>query len=264
MSYYYGGEQERRHVLLDSVRKLGLDLVLHGELPTDKLQEAVDKERERIRMLAIVHYHEGDRGEAKRLLATIDEDEDTLDDLFRRSGKECADCEDHILFSDEVFLITVVRPSVSLDGLSYNIVESDDNDFLYEPRFFDVECWENQLEDLREHMENRPPILELRAILDCSICASGIKENELIGLVTFGEIQHSERCPDGEATSKFVPMDPDPTIICTACLWYMNENVIRLWEGSVQNVDECEEGTFIRCWRYGCDGTSDCKKLVES
>lgn len=184
------------------------------------------------------------------------EDDFDLVRAVTKSSQECAECSDRILLTDEVFMITMVRPYITDEGLTLLPDEAEDGDFSYEPRFLELECWEKIEEELREQLEDTPPIEDPQAILECDVCASGIRMGEMAGLASFGEIHASKRCPDGIPQETFVQYDPEPIILCTACMQYLNKNILELWDGTVQESNECEEGTAYRCWRYGCPNGS--------
>lgn len=189
----------------------------------------------------------------------IEDEQEEMSRLIYRTGIECARCGDDVHYTDEVFLISIVRPTISVEGVIYEMLQADDGDFLYEPRTMNLECWEEAVEELRERMEDIPPILDLRAVLECSICESGIRTGESVGLIQFGEVHCSQRRPEDASTNTFETYDHDPQVICLSCIRLFNEDVNCLWEGDVQEGDECKEGTYLRCWREGCEGVHDCK-----
>lgn len=191
--------------------------------------------------------------------------EDEQEDLSRavyRTGVECASCGENIFYTDEVFLISIVCPIISVEGVIYEVLQADNGDFLYEPRIMNLECWEEVEEELRNKVEDIPPILDMRAVLECSVCESGIRERESVGLIQFGEIHCSQRNPNLSSTNTFETYDNDPDIICLSCIRFLNDEVNTLWNGDVQEGDECREGTYLRCWRQGCEGAHDCKNKM--
>jgi hypothetical protein len=184
--------------------------------------------------------------------------DDELYSLINRTDKECASCGEPIHYTDEVFLLSVVRPIISVEGVLYEMMQAEDGDFLYEPRILSLECWEELEETLREWVADQPPILDPRSVLECSACESGIQQGETLGLVQFGEVHCSQRTPDGVPTSIFESYDNDPKNVCIACLRLLNSELCNLWDGTVQQGTECKEGTSIRCWRNGCQGQELC------
>ena len=167
-----------------------------------------------------------------------------------KSGHSCSKCGDALLHTDEVYLLQVVQPYVD-EQLEFAPIISTDDDFLYEPIFLDFMCWEKVEEEIREAVENVPPILDTYGILDCSLCESSIRQWEVMGLATYGELHCSQRTPEGSPTSTFKQMDNLPTVLCISCLKKMNADILEVWE-SVSHGGECDEGTFFRCWRHGC------------
>lgn len=188
-----------------------------------------------------------------------DYDDGSLATYINRTGIECAKCGESISYTDEVFLLTVVVPIITPEGVIYEPLSSEDGDFMYAPQVFDLMCWEEIEEDIRERVQDVPPIIELRAILECSICESGIMQQEALALVSFGEIHCSQRCPNNTATNTFQLYDSDPKHVCLSCLRIIDEEIVTMWEGEVQQIDECRQGTHYRCWRYGCVGSSNCQ-----
>lgn len=192
-------------------------------------------------------------------------EEDDLDRVLRKCGEDCAACGDELLYMDEVFLLVIVYPAVTPDGsFVLEPAVADDGDFLYAPRFLSLECWEELYEDLCGRFEDTPPLLDNRAVLDCSSCGSGIRLGELLCLATFGEIHCSQRSPDGVAASSFEELDTEPCVICISCLRLINDDINGMWEGDVQQDNECPDGTAMRCWRYGCPGGPHCINGVKN
>jgi len=183
--------------------------------------------------------------------ATLTEENDELSRLINKSEHSCDKCGDSIQYTDEIYMLQVVQPYIQNGELLFGPVQADDGDFLYEPCFLEFSCWEELEEEMRDELENQPPILDDYSILDCAICDSGIRQWEFSGLAVFGEMHCSRRTPEGAPTSTFSAQDPSPTVFCISCLKKIDDK-IELW-GEVEQNGECSEGTFIRCWRYGCD-----------
>lgn len=190
-----------------------------------------------------------------------DEEDETQNELYRlvmRTDYDCACCGDTIMFSDESIVITIMVPTVSPDGaLAYEPVLAEDGDYLYEPRFLEYSCWENVANELYEDQQDNPPIEDAESVTSCKLCESGIRLGEIMGLATKGELLCSPRLPDGVETTTFDAQDPAPDVICIVCLQNLATNVIDLWE-SIEQADECSEGTELRCWRLGCIGKDAC------
>ena len=195
------------------------------------------------------------------LYGSIEED-DEMDIEWSPTGHHCStSCGEPISFADEVFVLTIVVATLTQEGLYYSpAVTNDGSDFLYEPCFFCVDCWESVLEMLEESKQDEPPIADEHSVLACRICASGIRAGEVLGLTTFGEVHLSKRAPNGESnTPTFRTMDTQPKAICIGCLDVLNRDIINgLWRGRVTQSEECQEGTHMRCWRHGCSATGHC------
>jgi len=189
--------------------------------------------------------------------ATETDEESELYRIIMKTEHVCSACADTLCYTDEAVVITVVVPTIQGHEFVYAPAESDDGDFLYEPQFACYECWEDVGNEVAELLENTPPIEEITAVVTCRICKSGICMGELMGLVTMGELQCSQRSPEFSATTIFEPQDPDPTPVCITCLSKLSDEYLDLWD-SVSQGDECREGTDIRCWRLGCPGSDNC------
>jgi hypothetical protein len=185
---------------------------------------------------------------------------DDSDEIKWASTKhDCSSCDNNLAYTEEVFSLSVVYAQVTETGVVFlPLMIEDDN--LYEPCMFCLDCWESDKEQLMELVEDMPPIEDDFAILECDICGSGIRQDETLGVCSFGEIHLSKRQPNGEKTSDtFQVMDTDPDIICVACLNKLDQEVVAdLWDSRVAQNEECEEGTFARCWRHGCQADGTC------
>ena len=205
---------------------------------------------------------------ALELDAQAHEEEEAQEELYielYKSDKACIFCQDMLLYTDEVFVLVISAAQVTAGGLLYPPLASETGDFLFEPHFFCFTCWENGLEELRELYEDVPPIEDMYAVLECAVCESGIRDGETVAVASFGEIHLSHRNPNGESnTSKFASMDSDPTALCIACVNGLSGEVFdELWPMDIRQFNECREGTFARCWRYGCSAQGDCGNCAQ-
>ena len=190
----------------------------------------------------------------------------SLEDLdlnWSRTEFSCRVCGESISFAEEVFVITIAVAQLGVRGMQYSpLLFAEDGDFLYEPVFLCANCWEDSQEGLGDIVRDIPSVLDDYAVVDCGPCKSGIREGEVVALVTYGEIRLSKRCPNGiNGGSTFEVMDADPTILCISCINTLSKEVVdELWTELVKQFNECPEGTEIRCWRNGCsaDEDSDC------
>lgn len=195
------------------------------------------------------------------------EDQDELFAMLHKSDKSCWLCTEVLLYTDEIFSITVSAVQVTESGLIYPpLVTSDGANLLWAPHLFCFSCMEDTMEEHREAITDVPPIEDMYAVLECDMCESGIRDGETISVICYGELHLSHRNPNGEEnTSKFEPMDPNPTVLCISCTDYMSRAVLdELWPWPLKQFNECEEGTFARCWRYGCSAQGDCGSCVEN
>jgi hypothetical protein len=185
---------------------------------------------------------------------------------WESSELSCGLCGEMLKYADESYVLTVVVAGINSEGTHYApLLLEDGSDFLYEPYFFCFTCWESCIEDVRLEKGDTPPIVDQYSILECACCESGIRQNEILGIAAFGEVHRSRRSPDTGGYAKFEVMDADPSTLCIECLNSLNAVVDNLWDDGVSQGEECTEGRFIRCWRYGCtyDGTA-CKALCKS
>lgn len=173
------------------------------------------------------------------------------------SDHDCACCNELILLTDEVVCMTIVVFGVNNGILERNPALADDQDFLYEPRFMEYECWEDVVNELYETLHDTPPIIAEGAVASCRICESSILLGEITGLAIKGELQYSPRMPEGVPTTTFDPQDPTPDTVCIVCLKKLADDYLNLWD-EVEQGNECSEGTSIRCWRFGCVGRENC------
>jgi len=193
-----------------------------------------------------------------------EEDREWLERLLTRTEETCAKCDDRIHLGDEVFLIVVSVPTLMNDGtVEFIPATCDDDDYLYQPRFVEFPCWENAVEELQKTVRDLPAIEDNRGITECFSCESSILLGEHTAVVTLGELEVSNRCPNNETVHTFHPNDKTPQVFCVSCLLRLNEDR-DLWDAEVRQGNECAEGTHYRCWRYGCAGSDACHALLRS
>jgi hypothetical protein len=176
---------------------------------------------------------------------------------------KCRYCGDSLRFTDEVYVLSDSTCVLTEEGVTYNPTE-EDMEFRNAPCFFCFDCWEECEENIRLLKEDEPPVADDYAVLECDICESGIRDGEVLGTAVFGEVHLSKRVPHGErATTIFESMDPNPTVVCVGCLYTMHRDVVEVWDQALSQGGECDDGTVMRCWRYGC-GPGTCKKMRET
>jgi len=180
---------------------------------------------------------------------------------WARSNLACSAsfCTDHISYGEEVAMIAIETAAPTPEGsVEFNSILADDGDYLYEPCFMCGCCWQSVLEDLQDLFRDRPPVADAYEIVKCAVCDSSIRAGEIFGRVTLGEVSVSQRTPDGEGTSTFSPYSNKiPIVICASCMNVLNTDISELWGERVQQYNECEEGTSLRCWRHGCSADVD-------
>jgi hypothetical protein len=193
---------------------------------------------------------------------TDDNDEDYIE--YSNTDLRCRYCGEHLKYHDEAFILGDCICTVAPDGVIYPPTLNDDGTgFRNNPCFFCYECWEECEDDIKEAKKDEPPVADDYAVMECDICESGIRDGEVLGAALCGEVNLSQRSPSGEiAKAVFEISESTPTILCVGCLVTMHRDILEVWDGPITQGDECEEGTMLRCWRYGCDPV--CKKLRET
>lgn len=170
--------------------------------------------------------------------------------LLQPTGHVCADCAEDIVYSTETVRLQVVEAQLVNGRMhTYPVIDEHDlhGDFLFEPFVFDITCWENLLEAVKEDLADVPPLLDPHSPFECSCCGSGIREWEYAGAFTIGEFRVSKRAPNG-VYGPWLAEDTAPELICMACLSNINEDHIDMWEGLSQH-GECTECIAVRCTR---------------
>lgn len=175
----------------------------------------------------------------------------------------CHGCDEAICLTDEVVLLQVVYPYLPNGHVETCVVDDGNGNFRFPPRFMHLDCWEELEEELMEHLEDVPPMLDPYGICDCSFCGSDIRAWETSGLLTFGELRRSRKCPDGPHSGiHFEECGVgEPKIMCVGCVMALEEEVAQMWEDFSHN-GECPEGTHARCWRTG-ECLNGCQELKQ-
>jgi len=169
------------------------------------------------------------------------------------AGHRCASCVKKLYLTDAVAQLEVVYPAPTIAGtITGYAIESDDGGFAYEPHHFHLECWEKLQEEVYTDGQDTPPVYDpmRQKYVECIFCSSDIRMWETSGMVSFGEIHRSQRCPNEQTATHFELMDQDKVFICLPCLWTINKERLDMWNG-LTHVGECEEGRHLRCWRFG-------------
>lgn len=192
-----------------------------------------------------------------------EEDEETAELYYElhKSGQWCTICGEGIMFADEAVMVSVCALQVTASGILYTPLFNETGDFAYVTHFLCCDCYETSKEDIVEAYEDTPPVEDMYAVLECTTCGSGIREGETVVPACFGEIHCSKRSPNGKSGGpRFEAMDPDPDVYCLGC---SNVGDFALWDDGLKQFNECDEGTFARCWRYGCSAQGDCGNCKE-
>jgi hypothetical protein len=147
---------------------------------------------------------------------------------------------------DDVFLLQIMQVDKG-NPPTITIVQAEDDDYLFEPYFLDLECWEDILKELKEKVKDEPPTVHPEAVLECCMCGSSVLDEEYIGAATPGEIMLSSRRPDDRSTTVF-QANGQPDIYCLHCFALIDSEELEMWEGVSQN-GECLTCLNVRCWR---------------
>lgn len=196
----------------------------------------------------------------------IEEDEEDEFDPDATNQSCSWPCGDRLPYETEVFLLTVAVCSIQLGSVAYPPALDSEGDFLYEPCFFCFSCWEDIEDEIRTRTRDTPPIADDYAVLECSICCSGIRRDEVLGVIQIGELIRSHRTPDDQVAASFKPNSSEPTdhVLCIVCLNILNTDIIdTLWTCPVMQHNECSEGSALRCWRHGCSAENNCPHVKE-
>lgn len=170
-------------------------------------------------------------------------------------------CAEPIPYAEMVVVISMYSAGITENGVQYAPLPSDDGDYLYEPCWFCEDCWEHVLEELREFTADIPPVADDQAAFNCQICDSGIRLGEIFGVAVKGQLEVSQRTPEHMATPAFQCMDTSPLILCIACMNKIEKDIAEMWGGRIVQLNECEEGTYLRCWRHGCSADGNCNHI---
>lgn len=186
------------------------------------------------------------------------EEDDKVFEFIYDSGHACRRCNEKIMLTEEVYLLWVMAAHMNGE-FQVLPVESDEGDFLYPPQFFCFNCWEENCDDLINVEDKIQSVHNERGIFECVVCESDILIEEYFGQLLLGEIRCSQKMPNGEATNYFHWLENgrEPLCICISCLKLLNDEVIEMWEEGVDQEGECDLGTHMRCWRFGCDEQCD-------
>lgn len=177
-----------------------------------------------------------------------------IDKFATETGHVCASCSEDISVLEDLCLLQVVCP-VYVDGkYQYRDVTNAKGVYAYDPVFFQRGCWGDICDSLLTAVEDREAIAAVDTTHKahvCFACGSDILLNEVIGLLTSGDIRKSPRKPNGEHTHFFKEGEIGADIICIACLYELNQQVITMWDGlGVKGI--CEDGLVEKCWRGPC------------
>jgi len=195
--------------------------------------------------------------------AALTDEENRLEAALCQTKQSCGACGEDFHACDEVLLLQVVRVHLIQGNGQYEVhfasVLDEQEEYVYYPYFLDVECWEEQFLELKEHTEEAEMVKANEPICHCKVCESDILEAELVGIINYVEWDVSDREPQSKIEVEYT-VSGAPDILCTQCLRTLNNSVLEYWDTTdISNCGECEEGTEERCWRSG-ECTHGCKK----
>lgn len=179
------------------------------------------------------------------------EEEDATDDDLPVAC-QCTSCGEDIRLTEEVFLIAFTRAYKGSTSVTFNEFTADGT-LVGRPQFYCFTCWEEQKEALQDSSEDELPIQEAdgNALLTCDICSSDICQGETFATETFGELQWSERSPNGHPTVVFTAMG-DSHHLCVDCISNAEEDqTFQIQVAEVEDPESltCDLGKHLRCWR---------------
>jgi len=172
-------------------------------------------------------------------------------------------CGENIPYAEEAYMLTVEVAAQTERGLVYTPIVATDQDYLYEPVFYCHDCWKSILEDLESFVADVPPVEDPYTIIKCHVCDSGIREGEVFGKLVEGEFRAADRTPGNKHSPTFVQLAPSPFIVCAPCINVIEHDVSEIWGEPLKQSNECTEGTYMRCWRYGCSADVSCHCISE-
>lgn len=173
-----------------------------------------------------------------------------LDDPNGDTTEEvCAQCEDHLIYVEDTFVVQVMRPEIVDGAVQLVPLLDEDGDFLYEPYILHFKCFESIWEDLKEEIADAPPVADDLGVLYCDCCGSAIREYEPVMTATISELLRSKRAPSNIKGLTEIQPSGDPEVFCLWCLSTINENWLTFWDEGVTIDGECLECQHTRCWR---------------
>jgi hypothetical protein len=164
---------------------------------------------------------------------------------------ECACCTQEIETTEDVLFLLIVQARNIQEKIGFFPVLKDrDGDYQFSPQLVHHHgCWSEIANDLREKVQDRPPVEDASAVTSCTFCASGILESEYFAFGQVGEFYCSPHMPHNKPTHTFVPYaDYENVRICLSCVAKVAEEMISDLE-EVSQLGECICCTDARCWR---------------
>jgi len=188
------------------------------------------------------------------IVGALSYEEWRVEKILEESDLVCPSCGEELHVAEDLILLQVVIPSV-VEGRSVDVPLEEGGGYKYEPHFFHSVCWNSLWEDFLEKetypKEDDAPHLSL---FECEMCGTAIRQGEMAGTITLGEIKCSERTPLGHTTTHFSDSTFGADHLCTSCLFIYNDEVIGVWDDMVFGT-VCPKGVDARCWRDGgCGG----------
>ena len=182
---------------------------------------------------------------------------DLDDGKLHQTGHICPDCAEELVYTAEVVLLQIQQPHIIGSKVLFTPVVDEagaDGGFIFEPYFYCFSCWEGHFDDLRNEVEDTPPVEDMHSIIACTCCGSGIREDEYVATFHQGEFHVSPRSPNNIAGPKFVS-ETKAGVLCLLCITIFNDNYIEMWD-DLNQFGECCDCIERRCWRAnscGCD-----------
>ena len=148
------------------------------------------------------------------------------------SGHVCAYCADELELLDEIYLLEIAHVAADQGALHFFTVQGANGDYQFMPHMFHLQCWEELVEDLKDLIEDEPPLpIAEVPIHQCAWCKSPMPNWATVALLHFGELRRSDRTPNGEREHFFCQVGESDKVICTHCIERVNEDLLEMWEG---------------------------------
>jgi hypothetical protein len=166
---------------------------------------------------------------------SVETDEEEIEDTLNQSPLVCECCQEHICYTDEVFMLEV-KSAKPIGEEMEPITEK--GEYVFPPQVLHLECWESVKEDITDAIQDVPTTAYVceDPVMMCNCCERLINREDPVTLATFGELHVSQRNPNSMgATTVFAPMN-GPQIICMECMVHVINDQFVDWSGIIDAI----------------------------